>query len=204
MENDLSTEEKIKEAARVIFQQKGFAGTRTRDIAEAAGINMALLNYYYRSKEKLFAIVMEESLRELFYQIQFIANDESTGLSEKIDIIVNLYIDILSENPNLPLFILREVQANPELFKQKIGIHQTFLKDTAIVQQIDSHLKQVGLSHVNPFHYIFNVVSMTIFPFVAKPLMKVVTGINDDALKQFVNERRLLIPAWIKTMIQLQ
>ena len=57
MKKDISTEEKIKEAARKIFHKKGYAGTRTRDIAEEAGINLALLNYYYRSKEKLFELI---------------------------------------------------------------------------------------------------------------------------------------------------
>ena len=60
---DPSTEEKIKNAARIIFHQKGYAGTKTRDIAEEAGINLALLNYYFRSKEKLFGIIMVESLQ---------------------------------------------------------------------------------------------------------------------------------------------
>ncbi len=63
---DSSTEEKIKEAARVVFMKKGFAATRTRDIAEEAGINLALLNYYFRSKEKLFELVMFEKFQKFF------------------------------------------------------------------------------------------------------------------------------------------
>jgi len=50
-ELDTSTEAKIKAAARVVFHKNGFAATRTRDIAEEAGINLALLNYYFRSKQ---------------------------------------------------------------------------------------------------------------------------------------------------------
>ena len=204
VEKDLSTEEKIKEAARQIFQQKGFAGTRTRDIAEAAGINLALLNYYYRSKEKLFSIIMEESLRELFQQVQQIVRNESTSLSEKIDIFVNLYSDILLENPNLPLFILGEIQANPKLFQQKIGISLSFLHNAAILKQTEQQLKQAGLANINPFHFLFNAVSMIIFPFAAKPLLKAVTRMEEDNFRQFVNERRLLVAMWIKNMLQLQ
>lgn len=70
MEKDISTEEKIKEAARKIFMEKGFGSTRTREIAEAAGINSALLNYYFRSKEKLFEIIMMESVQEMFAFIE--------------------------------------------------------------------------------------------------------------------------------------
>lgn len=203
-EKDLSTEEKIKEAARQIFQQKGFAGTRTRDIAEAAGINLALLNYYYRSKEKLFTIVMEESLRALFQQVLQIICNESTSLSEKIDIIVNLYMDILMDNPNLPLFILSEIQSDPNIFKQKIGLSLSFVYHSSLIKQGMSHLKQVGLENINPGHFIINIVSMTIFPFMAKPFILTMFELEDNDFRQFVNERRLLIPMWIKNMLQLQ
>ena len=63
MIEDSSTEEKIKAAARKVFTRKGFAATRTRDISEEAGINLALLNYYFRSKEKLFDLVMMENMQ---------------------------------------------------------------------------------------------------------------------------------------------
>ena len=66
VEVDLSTEEKIKEAAKKVFLKKGYAATRTRDIAEEAGINLALLNYYFRSKEKLFDLIMLEKLEKFF------------------------------------------------------------------------------------------------------------------------------------------
>ncbi|MDN3670454.1 helix-turn-helix domain-containing protein [Echinicola jeungdonensis] len=69
-ENDDSTEGKIKTAARKVFQQKGFAAARTRDIAEEPGINLALLNYYFRSKGKLFdLIMMEENKADLILEI---------------------------------------------------------------------------------------------------------------------------------------
>jgi len=203
-EKDLSTEEKIKEAARQIFQQKGFAGTRTRDIAEAAGINLALLNYYYRSKEKLFSIVMEESLKELFQQVQQIVRDENTTLAEKIDIIINLYVDILIENPNLPLFILSEIQANPQLFQQKIGLSLPFLSNLVIIKQTEQQLKQAGLENINPFHFLLNAVSMIVFPFIAKPLIKSVAGTDEATFRQFVDERRVLVSMWVKNMLQIQ
>src|SRR6478736_8171749 len=101
-----STEEKIKVAARKVFLRKGFSATRTRDIAEEAGLNLALLNYYFRSKEKLFEIIMMEKLQQLFGIIIPLANDPSTSLDEKLKTIAGEYIDMLSANENLPLFIL--------------------------------------------------------------------------------------------------
>ena len=113
---DLSTEEKIKEAARKVFTQKGYAATRTRDIAEAAGINLALLNYYFRSKQKLFELVMAEKLQKYFGVLAPVLNDGSTSLETKVESIASKYIDLIIENPELPLFVLSEVRNNPEHF----------------------------------------------------------------------------------------
>src|SRR6187402_682594 len=92
---DTSTEEKIKNAARTVFHKKGYAATRTRDIAEESGINLALLNYYFRSKEKLFELVMMEKLQKLFGSLAPVLNDTSLDIEAKITLIANNYIDML-------------------------------------------------------------------------------------------------------------
>lgn len=204
MEKDITTEEKIKEAARKIFQQKGYAGTRTRDIADEAGVNLALLNYYYRSKEKLFELVMEESMIKMFSFIRMMLNDSSENISSKIDKIVNVYLDILLENPNLPLFIMGEVQANPEKLKEKLGLSDSFITSTHIHLQVQEHLRSVGLEKILPIHIILNLLSMMIFPFVAKPLLKGIAGMEESAYLQLIEERRTLIPMWIKSMLKLE
>src|SRR5688500_16893568 len=111
---DLSTEEKIKKAALKLFTKKGYVATRTRDISEEAGINLALLNYYYRSKEKLFELVMTEILQNFFRGITQIFNDEKTSLDEKVKIFVVSYTGLLKQQPDLPLFIFHELRLNPE------------------------------------------------------------------------------------------
>jgi AcrR family transcriptional regulator len=98
---DLSTEEKIKEAAKKVFTQKGYFATRTRDIAEEAGLNLALLNYYFRSKEKLFEIVMLEKVQKFFGVLLPVLNNPATTLEEKIESIPDKYIDLILENPDL-------------------------------------------------------------------------------------------------------
>ena len=108
---DTSTEEKIKEAARVVFTRNGYAATKVRDIAAEAGINVALVNYYFRSKEKLFQLIMEETIKKLFDKIQKIINDESSTIIEKIENVVDHYISLLIENPDLPMFFISEVMS---------------------------------------------------------------------------------------------
>src|SRR5215203_854386 len=122
--NDTSTEERIKNAARTVFHKKGYAATRTRDIAEEAGINLALLNYYFRSKEKLFDIIMLESMQGFFKSIGIVFNDEKTSLDQKIQTLANSYIDMLTGNPQIPLFILSELKTEPHELVSKMGLKE--------------------------------------------------------------------------------
>ena len=111
---DPSTEEKIKNAARIIFHSKGYAATRTRDIADEAGINLALLNYYFRSKEKLFDMIMLESLQGFRQSLAGVFNNEKTSLENKIETLVSNYIDLLIDQPDIPLFVLSELRTHPQ------------------------------------------------------------------------------------------
>jgi AcrR family transcriptional regulator len=97
---ELSTEEKIKDAARRIFTKKGFLATTIRDIATEADINVASVNYYFRSKENLFAFIMDETIKKLFDKIEPVLNNEDTGIIEKIRLCVGYYIDQVMENPD--------------------------------------------------------------------------------------------------------
>ena len=204
MTKDLSTEEKIKQAAKEIFQQKGFAGAKTRDIAERAGINLALLNYYFRSKEKLFGLVMEDSVQELFLIIRTEVFDSESSLIEKIVKIVNTYFDVLKTNANLPLFILGEIQANPDTFAERLNLPNDFLVNTALYQQVKAQLKIAGIEHINPLHILINVLSLTIFPFIASPMIRTLSNFPDNNFDLFIEERRTQIPIWIKSMLKIE
>src|SRR5215204_3162803 len=106
---DASTEEKIKEAARKVFTTKGYAAARTRDIAEEAGVNLALLNYYFRSKEKLFELIMLEALSGFMQNMGSVFNDENTTLEKKLMLIAEKVIDLFTLEPEMPLFIMSEL-----------------------------------------------------------------------------------------------
>ena len=109
---DVSTEEKIKQAARKLFTEKGFDAVKTRDIATEAGINLALLNYYFRSKEKLFDIIMVENFERFVQQLIPILGNESLSLDEILVQVTSSYIDMLKDNPDLPFFIMNEMRSD--------------------------------------------------------------------------------------------
>jgi len=194
-EKEISTEDKILLAASKVFTEKGFSGTRTRDIAEEAGINLALLNYYFRTKEKLFEQVMKVKIVLLFGQIIPIVTNEKTTLEEKIDLASVKYFDILSKNPNLPIFILSEIQKKTSDIKSILPVEKV-LKNSFIIKQIQERKPEL-----NPFHILLNFLSMTAFPFVVKPILQTFDLMNDEEFQQFVEERKTLVPLWIKIML---
>jgi len=193
---DISTEEKIKQAARNVFTKKGYAATRTRDIAEEAGINLALLNYYFRSKEKLFEIIMLEKLQKFFSVLLPIINDTATTLENKVEGIAANYIDLLTTNADLPLFILSEVRNNPEIFI-KIVQKKNFLRESVLVKQLQE--KRPG---INPLQFLISLLAMCIFPFVMKPVLQKMADLTETDFHAMMLERKTLIPVWTKAMLK--
>ena len=197
---DLSSEEKIKEAARVVFQKKGYAATRTRDIAEEAGINLALLNYYFRSKENLFELIMMETMRGFVHDIGSVLNNENTTLMQKIELVATNYIDFVIQNPDLPLFMLSEMRNNVDALLKKPPIEKLFI-DSVCFKQIQQAANEGHIKNTNPFHFLINLLGLVIFPFLASPMLKCVGNFNDDEFNKLVQERKRLIPIWIEAVM---
>lgn len=196
-EVDLSTEEKIKGAAQRVFMKKGYAGTRTRDIAEEAGINLALLNYYFRSKEKLFELIMSEKLLKFFGVLAPILNDANATLDEKIISFSNNYIDLLTLNPELPLFILSELRTDPERFVSKFPLSKVV--DSHFIKQL--HERRPDL---HPLHFLMNILGLSVFPFIMKPVFQASGILNEKAFGARMEERKTLIPRWINSMLKIK
>jgi AcrR family transcriptional regulator len=196
---DTSTEEKIKNAARTVFQKKGFAATRTRDIAEEAGINLALLNYYFRTKEKLFEIVIFETLSGFMQGMISAFNNENTTFEKKIELLADKYVDFAIENPNVPMFILSEMRNRPEDLFEKIPAKQ-LLANSIFVKQFQEKVKTGEIKEPNLLHFIMNLLSLIIFPFVGRPFLSAVGGLNENQFHKLMQERKKLIPVWIKAM----
>lgn len=192
---DLSTEEKIKAAARKVFTQKGFAATRTRDIAEEAGINLALLNYYFRSKEKLFEIVIMEKMHLLLGRIAPILMDEETSIEQKVERFAEHYIDTFMANPDIPLFVLGEIKTNPARFA-KLVTTRTHIVDSVFFKQLKARRPDL-----NPIHFVFNILGIIIFPFIGRPLLQLITGVAAEEVRTVMEERKKLIGTWVEAML---
>lgn len=197
---ETSTEEKIKEAARKVFTTKGYAATRTRDIAEEAGINLALLNYYFRSKEKLFTIIMLESLQHFMQGIRGVLNDETTSLEEKIALIVDTYTDMLIDRPDLPLFILSEIRSNPDELLSNMGI-RGFIFNSNFMKQYQEYARENNKQPIPPLQLIMTIIGMTVFPFIASPLIQKLGDLDPKGFHTLLIERKKTLPKWIKAIM---
>jgi AcrR family transcriptional regulator len=197
---DSSTEDKIKNAAKIVFHKKGYAAARTRDIAEEAGINLALLNYYFRSKEKLFVLVMIETLTEFFGSVSVIINNPETTFEEKIEQFAAGYIDLIFREPDIPLFIMSEIRNNPEQLLQKVDIRNTVF-NSVFIRQFAEAVEQGKIKDQNFLHFMMNFIGLIVFPFIAKPLLQAISGLTEEQFNALIEERKKLIPVWIKAMI---
>jgi len=195
LKQDSTTEEKILRAARKVFIAKGMAGARMQDIADEAGINKALLHYYFRSKEKLFEQIFKELSFQFLPRVNSIFESESS-LFEKIEMFCSEYISKLIENPFIPLFIVNEMNKQPDVFLKKMwgGKKPVVAK---LVEQIEVEVRKGRIRKIHPAQLLLNMVSMCIFPFIGKPLCQFVMGINETAYRQLMEERKKLVPQFI-------
>lgn len=199
------TEEKILEAAKKVFIRKGMDGTRMQEIADEAGINKSLLHYYFRSKNKLFEEVFKGSIGAFFPKVANMMLAESISLSDKIKFFVNEYIDMLSENPFLPSFILSELNRDPDALLQLFNDHvnHSDYKDMHTFSQklMGNNPQDFGFADVR--HLIVNMLGLCVFPFMAKPLLiGVLFNEDEKAFQKFLDERKEVVVNFILNSIQ--
>lgn len=192
---DATTQERILFAAKKIFEVKGMAGARMQDIADQAGINKALLHYYFRSKEQLFEMIFQEAAIKLFPKINFIFESDMP-LFEKITHFSEEYITVMLENPYLPLFVLNEISKDPHYFLEKVwGANKP--RPEKFLKQIEKEVKKGTIKNISPVQLLMNMISMTIFPFIAKPMFQVNIGLDELQYRSIMEQRKKEIPKFI-------
>jgi TetR/AcrR family transcriptional regulator len=190
-----STQGKILAAAKKVFQAKSMAGARMQDIADEAGINKALLHYYFSTKQKLFEMIFKGAITEFFPKITA-AFEADIGLSDKIEYFCREYIDMMLRNPYLPMFVISELNRQPERFAKKMWKNRQS-PFPVFVALIQTEIDKKRIRAVNPAHLFINMLSMCIFPFLAKPLWMAAVKMDESAFAHFMEERKIVIPKLI-------
>ena len=196
------TEQRILDAAHAVFVRRGTAGARMQEIANQAGVNQALLHYYFRNKEQLAQAAFERAAKGFMPAVvQVIAS--AGDLGDKVRRIVALELDHLSRAPYLPGYIIGEVTHHPERAAQLIaavtGLAPKQLGPRllgALRRQIDQRVKAGAMRPIAPESFIVNLMALCIFPFAVRPMIQAMVGMDDRSFRRFITRRRDDLPAF--------
>ena len=197
-----NTEEKILAAATHVFVTKGMDGARMQEIADQAGINKALLHYYFRSKERLFEAIFAEIIKFAFPKLTQILMSDIPMIS-KIEQVIDAYMDLLIKHPFIPGFLIKEMNRDPSgLFKMVVKFG---LNPQRIADKIQESMDRGEIIKMDPRHLAVNVVSMCVFPFAARPVLSFVIFRDDtNALETFYKERAEVIKKFVINAIVIK
>jgi TetR/AcrR family transcriptional regulator len=201
-EQELTTEKTILEAAKKVFLDKGFDGARMQNIADEAGINKALLHYYFRSKDKLFDAIFEDAFRQFFPNISQVLMSDMP-FPEKIRAFVSHYTDMLVNNPHLPIFILRELQRAPE--KIVSMIKESGIDPEVTASFLQKELENGKMASIPASHLIVNMIGLCVFPFIGRPIIQgFIFNNNTEDYNKFLLERKTTVADFIINAIQIK
>jgi TetR/AcrR family transcriptional regulator len=197
----ITTEERILAAAKTVFTQKGYAGTRMQEVADTAGINKAMLHYYFRSKEKLFRVILSEALNVLAPVVLRVLKSDKDVLG-KLEDMVNNYLQILLDRPHLPLFVMHELSQNQGSFVTEMMKSQnTQPYVMAFFQQVIEEGEQGKIRKVDPIHLMMNTMSMIVFPFISWPMITTATGIPEEMFQPLLEQRKAQIMDFLRAAL---
>jgi TetR/AcrR family transcriptional regulator len=197
---DGATEQRILNAAHAVFLRTGTAGARMQEIAREAGVNSALLHYYFRSKERLAVAVFHRAAAQLMPAVVAVLASEQS-LREKVTAFVEIELDRLTRTPYLPAYIISELAHHPERITQLVSgltgsqpdtLGRTLLR--IVGGQIDEEVRARRMRPITPEQFLVNLLSLCIFPFAARPMICALMGLDDKAFARFIRDRREQLP----------
>lgn len=199
------TEEKILLSAKKVFYQKGLKGARMQEIADDAGVNKAMLHYYFRSKEKLFDKVFEQSVKSVTPMLMNVFLEES-DLNTKIAHLVDMLIDLFLQEPYLSNFIVNELSQNPEkLFLNVLDYEGGLIgKIIPLVnEQIQVEIEKGNVNNnIKPAELILNIMSLCLLPIMAQTVLQKTLGIDDERMDRFMKKRKQTVTQFVLDAIK--
>lgn len=193
--NSPDTETLILEAARKVFIRKGYDGARMQEIADEAGINKALLHYYFRSKEKLFNQIFLAAFKDFWPSIKSELEQGDGSVKCLIRAGVNAYTDMLMKTPYLPAFVVSEINRSPERME---GLLQASGVDAAFVMAVVQRgIDRGEVLPMDPRSLLINMLGLVLFPFISRPVLSRLFFDSEEAFMAFVGQRRQEVYAFM-------
>jgi len=198
-----NTEELILDAAKDIFQHKGMDGARMQEIADKAGINKAMLHYYYRSKQKLFEAVFKSAINLMAPKIVDVINTEE-HLFDKIRNFTDKYISFISKHSYIPMFIINELSRNPEILKTTLDYNFDTSVKEKLKLQIEELIQNKEIIPISAEQLFIDTISLCVFPIITKPLMTVVLDKTNKEYNDIIKQRKKYVATFIINAIKLK
>jgi AcrR family transcriptional regulator len=196
MEKD--TEKNILKVARKHFVQKGFAATRTQEIADEVGVNKALVHYYFRTKEKLYLEIVKQVLDSMVPRVARAMSTEG-DFWERVEAVVETYTSVLIKEPDTPFFIMSELSQQRERFVAELQKRAAFFP---AIQQFLIKMQEAmatgEIKDIPPVHLMLNIISMTVFPFMAKPVFCTIFSFSESDFTNLMMERKAFIMSFLR------
>jgi len=199
-ERDTDTEARILDAAHAVFVRRGTAGARMQEIADEAGVNKALLHYYFRSKSRLAAAVFQRVARALFLRVSEILGSDAE-IEDKVRRVVRLYLDQLTKTPYAPAYVISELNQHPDRAAQFVDAVRHIREQSLNADVLETLGKQLrrraraGTMHaISTPQFVANLASLCIFPFAARPMLCTILDLDDRGFARFIDERKTALP----------
>lgn len=187
------TEERIFEAALRVFARKGRDGARMQEIADEAEINKAMLHYYFRSKDRLYAQVFHfvfHRFDRAFFEAVEKAGEESFGAA--LDSFVDHYIDFIGHHTDVLRLMVNEFLAGGEVIREEMrGMIATGQAPPQRFAELIARAVETGeIAPVDPRHFLVTLVSSCLFPFIAFPMVSTLIPEAVDDYEGFLEARK--------------
>jgi TetR/AcrR family transcriptional regulator len=188
---EAQTERLIKDKAKQLFFQKGFLNATTQEIADEAGVNRALIHYYFRSRDQMLDILLDETLREKKGRVTSILNSD-VPFREKIANYIDMIVDYGIKYPYLDNFLISEMARRPE--KIKLFCAKDPVKSSDLIRnELAIEVKKGKLAAITAEHFMVNLISLCNYPLLAKSVIQTIHGLSDTAYRKFLVERKRII-----------
>lgn len=190
---EAQTQKLIIEKAKILFFQKGLLNATTQEIADEAGVNRALIHYYFRSREQMLDVLLEETIQEKKVRVRSILTSEMP-FREKIAHYIDVVVDYGLKYPYLENFIISETARHPDKL-QDFCSRDRVKSSELIREQLEEEIRKNRMAPISAVHFMVNLSAMCNYPLLAKSVLQSVHGMTDTSYRKFLHERKRVIYA---------